>query len=82
MIVLNLIENDILTKEDIQDSIFNDKFVWKKGKIKIVNTQCELCKYNNVSKQNKCESYPNGKPQEVTSNNIKFNYLNTQNDIL
>ena len=60
----------------------NAKFVWKEGEIKIAKTQCELCKYNNVSTPNKCEVYPNGKPQEVISNTNKCNYLNTQNDIL
>ena len=60
----------------------NDKSVWKEGEIKIAKTQCELCKYNNVSTQNKCEVYPNGKPQEVMSNTNKCNYLNMQNDIL
>ena len=60
----------------------NDKFVWKEGEIKIARTQCELCKYINVSIQSKCEVYPNGKPQEVISNTNKCNYLNTQNDIL
>ena len=78
----NLITNDISAKEKIQDSNYNDKFVWKEGEIKIAKTQCELCKYNNVSTPNKCEVYPNGKPQEVISNTNKCNYLDTQNDIL
>lgn len=55
----------------------NDKFVYKEGELKFAKTQCGLCKYNNASSEDKCEVYPNGKPQEVMSNIKKCNYLDT-----
>ena len=57
-------DDSVSTKENN-----SDKFVYKDGELKISNNQCELCIYNNESVPNKCKEYPNGKPQEVISNN-------------
>lgn len=48
----------------------NDKFVYKKGEIHIVKSQCELCLYNDLKNNNICAKYPKGKPKDVL-NNIK-----------
>lgn len=60
----------------------NDKFVWKEGEIKIAKTQCEFCKHNNKEYPRVCSQYPNGKPNEVTSNSIKCPKFDNKNSIL
>lgn len=84
IISLIINNNNLITdiKENIQDSNYNDKFIYKENEIRIAQTQCELCRYNDKSVSNKCEVYPNGKPQDVVSNTNKCNHLKTQKDIL
>lgn len=67
-------DNDILNK--------NNKFVYEENEIKIAQTQCELCKYNDISTPNKCKVYKNGKTQEIILNTKKCDYLTSQNNIL
>ena len=57
----------------------SDKFVYKDNELKIANNQCDLCIHNDSSASNKCKEYPNGKPQEVISNNIKCENIKLNN---
>ena len=66
---------------EAKPNLNNDKFVWKEGEIKIVKTLCELCKHNDKEHPNVCSQYPNGKPNEVISNNIKCPEFDNKNKI-
>ena len=54
-----------------QENIVENKFLWKKGDIKLAKNQCQLCKYNNINQIDKCEYYSDGKPKEIISNSRK-----------
>jgi len=50
--------------------INNEKFVWKKGEIKFIDSVCDECIYQNKNNKNKCAQYPKGKPDKVLKNEI------------
>lgn len=57
--------------ENVDDKKINkDKFTYEAGDIEILNSQCELCIYNDSENENACIQYPDGKPKGVLENNI------------
>lgn len=70
------------SKEDVDKEVKNiDKFVYEENELKIANNQCDLCIHNNKILPNKCKEYPNGKPQEIISNNEFCNKIKTINKL-
>lgn len=60
--------------EDLLDKLLyqnSDRFMWKEGDIRIADTQCELCKYNDKENVNTCSQYPDGKLEGVMTNDIR-----------
>lgn len=50
----------------------NERYIYNKGDIEIKKSQCDFCKNNlgQVSTE-KCDKFPNGKPEDVQSNKRK-----------
>ncbi len=51
-----------------------EKFVWKKGDIKIARSQCELCLLNCKATPNSCPKYDT-KPENVLKGVVKCPYI-------
>ena len=61
--------------------INNDKFNWGDGEVKIADSFCEFCKYNNNEQLNICSKYPNGKLFGVNDDAANCPYFDRKNKI-
>ena len=67
---IDAIKQCLKENKDLLDELLThkDKFIYKSGELKIAKTQCDLCIYNDIKNIEKCEQYPNGKPNEIITN--------------
>ena len=67
-------KNKIESKSEINHDI-SDRFIYKKGDIKIERSQCCFCKHFCLKSSDTCSNYPDGIPTDIIITKVKCKYF-------
>lgn len=77
---MNDIKNNIEESNTETNHDISDRFIYKKGDIRLEKSQCCFCKFFDSKNSDVCENYPEGIPTSIVNTNEKCKYFEIKDD--